>query len=341
MIKTILIKTSGKARTEAFALLTALALLSCGCSAKPAPPVNDTRLLLDTVCTVTLYDPPDMSIISEAMDLCEKYDAMFSISREGSDVWRINHAGGAPVPVDPQTAELIRLGLQYGDYSGGLFDITIGRVSTLWDFSGNPSVPSSSDLAAALATVDYRQVAVTGDIVQLHDPEAWIDLGGIAKGYIADHLAAFLKERGAKGAVIDLGGNIVVIGAKQDGSPWRVGIREPFDESGGIIGALTTTEASVVTSGIYQRQFSQDGVVYFHILDPGTGMPGRTDVVSATVLTDSSAAGDALSTILVLGGSSRAASLLENAPGYIGALLILDDGRLVSLGDADFAPREQ
>ena len=328
-----------KRHLKTLTALTALALLLSGCAAKPAPqPASETRLLLDTVCTITIYDPPDQALVSEAMDLCEKYNIMFSIAQEDGDVWRINHAGGAPVTVDPQTAELISLGLRYGDYSNGAFDITIGRVSTLWDFSGHPSVPSASDLATALSTVDYRQVDVTGNTVRLNNPEAWIDLGGIAKGYIADQLAAFLKERGVKAAVIDLGGNVLIVGAKPDGSQWHVGIKQPFSTGSEIVGALTIGEASIVTSGIYERQFERDGVLYHHILDPSTGEPAKTDVVSATIVTESSVIGDAMSTIVILNGSVRAEGLLKDVPGYMGAILMLDDGQMVQFGDINFQP---
>jgi len=310
----------------------------CGCAKKQplAQPVSETRLMLDTVCTVTVYDPPDQSIVTGALDLCEKYNETLSISWEGGDLWNINHAGGAPVTVDQQTADVIKEGLDYGDFSGGMFDITIGKVSTLWDFTGNPAVPSAPDLAAALETVDYRKVTVTGDTVRLSNPKTWLDLGGIAKGYIADQLAAYLKGRGVNAAIIDLGGNIYTVGAKPDGSPWRVGIKQPFEGGSEIIGALSTGEASIVTSGIYERQFVQDGVMYHHILDPATGMPVKSDLISATIVTSNSSIGDALSTIVILAGSANAKTLLDKAPGVIGAVLMRDDGQLIQYGNIDF-----
>ncbi|MDR0489820.1 MAG: FAD:protein FMN transferase [Oscillospiraceae bacterium] len=315
--------------------LIIIVCLLTGCTKTPQP-ISETRFLLDTVCTITVYRNKDAMALSGALDLCGEYEALFSRTLEGSDIWRINHAGGEPVTVAPQTADVVRLALELGNYSGGMFDITIGRLCALWDFNRNPAVPSEADLNAALKTVDYRQVIVADNTVQLMNPETWLDLGGVAKGYIADQAAAFLKERGVKGAVIDLGGNIVVVGEKPDGSAWRVGVRQPLEHSKEITGALTIGAASVVTSGVYERQFIEDGVMYHHILDPVNGKPAITDVVSATVVTENSAIGDVMSTILILAGSKKAPGLLEHVEGLYGAMLMLDSGELVQYGNIDF-----
>ncbi|MDR0490063.1 MAG: FAD:protein FMN transferase [Oscillospiraceae bacterium] len=321
-------------RKSLFFVVIMLAAVFGGCALKEyQKPVSETRLLLNTVCTITLYGAQDKLLLTEALDLCEEYEAMFSMTSEGSDIWRVNHAEGNPVAVSPQTAEVIAAGLRFGNLSDGMFDITVGRLSALWDFSGNPSVPSALALAAALETVDYRNVTLDGNTVRLAYPGAWVDLGGIAKGYIADRLAAFLKIRGAEGAVIDLGGNVYVVGEKPNGKPWRVGVRKPSGGSSGFVGTIETGEASVVTSGIYERQFESDGVMYHHILDPTDGMPVKSDVVSATVVTESSMLGDVLSTLIVLLGSESVPALLDSFPELHGAALVLDDGDLLQFGD--------
>lgn len=307
-----------------------------GCAKNEAPALSETRVLLDTFCTLTIYGSADDAMLEEAFELCARYEELLSISLEGSDVRRVNHAGGDAAQVDPGTAELLRAGLGFGEYSGGLFDVTVGRLSSLWDFSGDPRVPSGSELAAALATVGFDRVEVNGNTVRLADPGAWIDLGGIAKGYIADRLADFLAERGVVGAVIDLGGDVALVGAKPDGSQWAIGIREPFGGPGELLGVVGTGEAAIVTSGVYERMFIEGGERYHHILDPATGMPVSTDIVSATVLAESAVAGDALSTIAVLAGSGSAPGLLAGAPEFIGALLVLDSGEIVQLGEIEF-----
>jgi len=299
-------------------------------------PISDSRFILDTVCTISILGTQDRTLLNEAFNLCTEYEKMLSITVEGSDVWRINHAGGTPVTVAPETIELLRLGIYYAELSGGIFDITVGRLSTLWDYSGKSGVPSGADLAFALDTVDFRGIHIEGNTVQLENPETWIDLGGIAKGYIADRISDFLREHGVPGAVIDLGGDIAIVGAKPDGSPWRIGVRQPFGEISDLLGAVSLGESSIVSSGIYERKFEENGIIYHHILDTNTGMPARSDIISATVVADSTVVGDIVSTIVIIAGSGAAAKLLDQTPGFIGALLVLDNGELLQYGDLDF-----
>ena len=323
-------------------LLLSMCLTLIGCNhGSKAEPLSESRLLLDTVCTITVYDPAEQGLISDALDLCAQYEAMFSRTVEGGSIWRINHSEGLPVSVEEQTAKLIQAGLDYGDLSGGCFDITVGRLCALWDFSGSPAVPPPPELAAARDTVDYSQVFIEGSTVRLGDPQAWLDLGGIAKGYIADQIADFLKGCGVKSAIIDLGGNIVTVGKKPGGELWRIGVNQPFAYRSEIIGSLGVGEASIVTSGIYERQFVENGVLYHHILDPSSGMPVESDVVSVTIVSESSTAGDALSTIVILLGSEKAADLLDQAPGLMGAVLMLKSGELLQYGDIDFSANRQ
>ena len=325
-------------RVITFIMLIAAVLVFPGCAVeRSAVPVSGTEFLLDTVCTITIYELQDPDLILRAFELCEELEALFSISIEGSDVWRINHAGSEIVRVSPETAEVIREGVLYGGFSEGLFDITIGRLSRLWDFSGIMAVPDEEDLSAAQKTVDYTQIMVDGDMVRLANADAWIDLGGIAKGYIADRLAVFLADNGAASGIVDLGGNIVTFGERPDGRLWRIGVKHPFGAGGDLFGVIEVGKASVVTSGVYERSFEIDGVLYHHILDPFSGFPARSDVVSATVVSDSSMLGDVLSTVLLLAGSERAEGLLERIAGVAGALLILEDGGHMIFGDIEFS----
>ena len=347
------------------------AALLCGCADpfisgqnQPGEQVSETRLLLDTFCTIIIYGDADPGLLDEAFKLCTEYEALLSITAEGSDVWRINHAGGEPVTVDPRTIELIKEGLEFGEISDGMFDITIGRLSRLWDFSqtgenilsSEPVIPEDAELEAARLTVDYKQVSIDGNTVQLADPDAWIDLGAIAKGYIADKIAGFLIERGVTTALIGLGGDIVTLGSKQDGTPWRIGVREPFGEMDDYLGVIEIpgglpgekpAEASeespvkipavsIIGSGVYERQFEKDGILYHHILDPNTGMPVKSDVISATVLTENAVTGEGLSTTMILLGSHKIQELLYKFPGFIGAVLVLDSGEVLELGDVRF-----
>ena len=189
------------------------------------------------------------------------------------------------------------------------------------------------ELNRALQTVDFRQVNIVGDTVQLLSPDAWIDLGAIAKGYIADKVAELLLGRGVDGALIDLGGDVVAVGSRPDGSPWRVGVSEPVVGSSEFIGVLEVNGVSIVSSGTYERLLVVDGVQYHHILDPFTGMPVCSDVVSATVVAESAVVGEGLSTIAVLLGSELVVEMFERSSGFIGAVLVLENGEVLEFGD--------
>jgi len=330
---------------EVYRILSFLVIVSMlgGCAGKQSSEqISETRLLLDTYCTITVHGPAEPGLFDEAFSLVEKYEALFSITIEGSDVWRINNAKGKTVPVDPETVELVKSGLEFGELSGGMFDITIGRLSRLWDFGDKPdqpSVPGEAELTEARLTIDYRQVNVNTaeSTVQLVDPDAWIDLGAIAKGYIGDKIAGFLIESGVTGALIDLGGDVVAVGSRQDGTPWRIGLREPSsgNNGSGLLGVVEIAGASVIGSGTYERQFEINGVSYHHILDPKTAMPVISDVISATVVTKNALTGEGLSTIAILLGSEKAQEIFCQVTDFIGAVLVLDSGEILRFGSIE------
>jgi len=293
---------------------------------------------MDTYCTITIHGDIEPVLLDEAFELCAELEALFSITIEGSDVWRINNAGGEPVSVDPRTVEVIRAGIEFGVLSDGMLDISIGRLSRSWDFGGaKESVPlSPATLDSLLQTVDFTKVKIGNNTVQLENPDAWIDLGAIAKGYIADKIAELLIAKGVSGALIDLGGDVKTVGNRQNGDPWRIALRKPFGNMEEWIGITEVSCAAVVSSGIYERYFEVDGVMYHHILDPFTGMPAKTDVVSATIIAQDALIGEGLSTIAVLAGSDKARWFFEQSNGFIGAVLVLDTGELLEFGDIQF-----
>jgi len=298
--------------------------------------VSETRLLLSTYCTVTIHGSDDYELLKQAFELIEELEALLSITIEGSDIYRINHAGGEAVSVDSRTLEVINAGITFGEISGGLFDITIGRLSRLWDFGNRQHVPDESEIASAKETVDYRQIIVGSHSVQLEHPKAKIDLGAIAKGYIANEVAEFLISQGITSALIDLGGDITTVGSRYNNTPWRIAIRNPFDNIGNWIGIIEITNASIAASGTYERRFEDNSVLYHHILDPSTGMPGRSDVVSATVVAESAMIAEGLSTIAILAGSGSVQEVFESTSGFIGAVLVLDSEEVQIFGDIVF-----
>jgi len=312
-------------------------ILLAGCAEDSVvPSASDARFMLDTFCTITVYAPNAEELLAGAFSLIEQYENKFSISIETSDIWRINNAGGQSVTVAPQTAELIQIAIEYGRISGGGFDITIGRLSRLWDFSGTRSVPSESEITNARETVDFTQIIVTDNTVTLLHPDAWIDLGAIAKGYIARSLVSYFAENNTIGAVIDLGGDVTLVGEKPGASHWRLGVRQPTGEESAVMGIIETAQAAVFTSGIYERMFIYDGKIYHHILDPQTGRPINQDIISITLLSACPVVADVMTSIIMLAGVEEAHAIIANTPELSGALLVKESGEIILIGDIAF-----
>lgn len=311
------------------ALLSASILLLSGCSGLPRERSQTyTDTLFDTVISVQIFDSVDEDVLKGCEKLCKKYDSMFSNKIEDSEISRINSAGGNPVEVSKETIKLIKKGIYYSEMSDGAFDITIAPVSSLWDFKAEtPSVPSPEAIAEAVSHVNYENIIIRDNTVKLADPQAGIDLGAIAKGYIADRIKDYLEEEGVRHAMINLGGNVLAMGSKLDGSDYNIGIQKPFDETGEPITSVKISYKSVVTSGIYQRYFKADGKIYHHILDPNTGYPCENNLYSVTILTDSSLTADALSTTCFLLGYDRGMKLI-NQLDNVDAVFITNDNQI-------------
>ncbi len=318
--------------------LSVCTLLS-GCSTGKQA-YSKTDFCFDTAVTLTIYDSTSASdeanaLLDEAIALCHNYDDMFSRTKEGSDIYRINHAGGEWTTVSDETISLIQSALEYCEMTRGEIDITIAPVKDLWDFSGDENIkmPATADIVSALEHVDYSFVEINGNKVRLATPQAGIDLGFIAKGYIADHLRSFLLEHGVKSALINLGGNIAVIGKKPDGSAFQIGVQEPFASAGTYCATVAASQSkpgtsSVVTSGIYERCFTYNNKLYHHILDCETGKPAQTDLAGVTIITDSSLHADALSTTCLLLGLDKAVSYIEGLED-VDAVFVTLDGEIV------------
>ena len=300
-----------------------------GCSSpRDSESLSMTGMYFDTVVTVEVWGA-DREVLDHCEELCGYYEQLFSRTIEDSEVSKINNSCGQPVTVSDETAELIRLGLEYGDISNGYFDITIASASELWDFTDNEdkTLPDPEELAEAVTHIDYRNVKVDGNTVTLSDPDTKIDLGGIAKGYIADQLKEYLKEEGVEHALINLGGNMLAVGSKYDGSPFRIGLQKPFESDGTPIAVLEIDDQSVVTSGNYERYFEKDGTIYHHILDPGTGYPIQNDLYQVSIISDNSVDGDALSTTCYALGLEKGMELIQSLDG-VEAVFVTSDYEL-------------
>lgn len=308
------------------AVLVSVCLLLSGCAGfnkKQNPSYTDT--LFDTVIKVQILGSADEEVLKGVETLCKDYDKNFSMTNKEGELYKINHSQGAPIEVSDDMITLIEKGIYYSKFSNGAFDITIGSVSSLWDFKEKKSVPSAKTIREALTHVNYKNIVIQNNTVRLTDPKTQIDLGAIAKGYIADRIKDYLIDNGVKHATINLGGNVQTIGDKPDGSSYNIGIQKPFDETGKPITAVKIKDQSIVTTGIYQRYFEQDGTLYHHVLDPKTGMPCNTDLYSVSIITDSSLTADAMSTICCLMGYQKSMDIISQLEN-VDAVFVTDDG---------------
>lgn len=309
-------------------VICAIPFLLSGCNFKAQEPISKTGFYFDTVISITIYDSNDQTLLEQCFTHCEELENLLSRTIPTSDISRINSAAGAPVTVSDTTIELLKQGIYYGKLTDGAFDITVAPLSDVWNFKENTGIlPTEHAITEALSHVSYKTIQIDGNTVTLADPEAAIDLGGVAKGYIADVLKEFLKSKGVKSALIDLGGNIVTLGTKPDGTAFQIGIKKPFDTKE-VITSVSASDLSVVTSGSYERYFEVENVKYHHILDTKSGYPSSTGLLSVTILSKKSIEGDALSTSCFALGLEKGRSLIDSLEG-IDAIFITEDYKVI------------
>lgn len=312
-----------------FLLFLSPLLTGCG------KPMTKSGFYFNTVITVSTYDAVSEQTMEECFSLARQYEEYFSNTIPESDISKINASGGTPVTVHDETIELLETAIAYGDMSGGKFDITIGKLSDLWDISTKTlleetdatMIPSNADIQSALATIDYHNIQIDGNEVTLLNPAAKLDLGGIAKGYIADRMKAFLNEHGVTSGYINLGGNVLVLGPQSGGKNYTIGIQKPFSLDNEAIASVEVSDETVVTSGIYERYFQVDGVLYHHLLDTSTGYPYDNNLLSVTIITKNSVDGDALSTTCFSLGLDDGMALVESLEGTE-AIFITSDSKI-------------
>lgn len=269
-----------------------------------------TEFYMDTVVrmTVTGENP------SEWIALCKQtfafYDKLWGKMSENGDIYRINHSDGQWVTVSEETIALLKEAADYHELSDGKFSIGIGALSSLWDYKKH-TVPDMEAIAKAKHTVRDDCICIQGNRVKLAKKNMQLDLGAIAKGKITDTVVRKLRENGCRSALLDVGGNVYALGEKKKKTPWRIGVRDPLQESGSYFAILNMKDMAVVSSGDYERVFSENGKSYHHILDPSTGYPAQTDLCQATILHSKATDADALSTIIFMMGMQKGKEFLE------------------------------
>lgn len=305
------------------------AFFLAGCQKIPsmkssAEPIERTDFLLNTFVNIKIYDSDDTTILDDAMAICKDYESRFSRTVETSEIYKLNHR--APdeqtFTLSDETADLLQAALHFCEISDGAFDITVEPVSSLWDFTTDEAViPDERSIARAVEKIGYENIRLEGNTLTFLSPETTIDLGAIAKGYIADRIKDHLEESGVDSAIINLGGNILCIGTKPDGSPFKIGLKKPFAEGSETFATTAIDDMSVVTSGVYERHFEIDGKNYHHILDPKNGYPYDNGLISVTILSEKSVDGDGLSTTCFSLGLEKGIELLNSIDGVYGCFI--------------------
>lgn len=305
------------------ALLSAAFLLT-GCSGAPAQePETATFFAMDTAMDFTVYG--DAALLDEAETLIGSLDEQVSVTDEHSDIYAIDHTGSGSL--SGNAAELMEQALELCRRTGGALDISVYPIVRAWGFTtGGYQVPDEETIQSLLPLVDYTQIqydAATGVVALPEGME--IDLGSVAKGYAGQLAAQMLREHGVQSALLNLGGNVQTVGAKPDGSPWQIGIKDPQGEDAMMV--LSVEDQAVVTSGGYERYFEQDGQTYWHIMDPSTGHPADSGLISVTIVGDEGVVCDGLSTALFVMGLEKAADLWAQS-GDFGAVFVTASGEV-------------
>ena len=301
--------------------------------------ITKFNFYFDTIIQITLYDKKHETYINDCFQLASHYEKLFSATISDSDISRINANAGNFVEVNEETIYLIQKALEFGKLSNGTFTVSIGALSKLWNISeliktmdnnrvaDNSYIPSEETIQERLSHIGDSLIEINGNQVRLTDTKASIDLGAIAKGYIADQMKAYLVEQGVTSGIINLGGNVLTLSENRNGSLFQIGIQKPFSNTVKEIAIIKVADKSVVSSGNYERYFKVEDKIYHHILNPKTGYPVENELSQVTIISDSSLDGDALSTTCFALGLKDGMKLIESLDG-IEAIFITNDYEL-------------
>lgn len=321
----------------------ALILSGCGGSSKDTSGTSDTAsqksaikqqsyFIFDTIVTVKIYDErADQKQFKDIENLLKEIDSRLNRTKDTSELAKIHAASGKQaVAVTPESYDLIVKSLDYAKRTEGRFDPTVGPIVDLWNIGHeNAKVPNPDKLAQTLKLVDYKDVTLNPDKheIKLNREGMELDMGSVGKGYAADVIADYLRTNGFQSAIIDLGGNIFAVGSKPGGSDWTIGVQDPDESRGNQIGKMRVTDKTIVTSGVYERYFVENGKHYHHILDPANGYPVDNGLSSVTIVTNNSTDADALSTSLFALGVEKGLKFVEADPN-IEAIFITTDHKV-------------
>lgn len=316
--------------------LLVAALMLAGCSAQTSAEESSQSCevyAMDTVMTLEAYGQNADAALDEAVAEIERLDALWSIASSDGEIARLN--AEKQITASADTLALLTRAKEISAATDGLFSTTIAPLMEAWGFTnGDYRIPDEAELSALLAHVDDEEIAISDSTVTI-PADAKVDLGGIAKGFTSARVMEIFHENGIKNGILSLGGNVQALGTKPDGSLWRVGLQDPADERA-LFATLELADKAVITSGAYERNFEQDGVVYHHIIDPRTGYPAENGLSSVTIVSDDGTLADGLSTALFIMGKESAVEFWRSHRNDFDMVLLADDGAVtVSAGIAD------
>ena len=314
-------------------VLAFLFIISCHNSDKQAP-IEETRFLMDTLVRVAVYDRSlPKSAVHEAIDrafgIMGRIEAKTSSHIDSSDVVLINRkAGRESFDASPETIKIINQSGVASELTFGAFDITVGAVKSLWEFNTDqPRIPSESEIRRHLDLVDYRKIQINEENVLLPETGIRLDLGGVAKGYIIDRGVDVLKQAGIRAGIVDAGGDLRIFGDHPYREAWKIAVRHPRSTEGEFFGVIQIGEASIATSGDYERYFIREGIRYHHILNPKTGYPAD-ECISVTITAQSAMMADAFATAVFVLGPEEGMALVERIDGVEGMIVFKKAGGL-------------
>ncbi len=291
----------------------------CGCSdSKNDIMTSKDGFMLDTLVSIKLYGEDNYKVLEDSFDKISEFDDILNLHREGSDLYNIKfREPNSKVVVSEVTLDILTESIYYFDITNGMFDITLGPLIELWSESKElVEVPTQSDVLQKLNLSGIDEIVLDEKKLSVAlGNNMFLDLGGIAKGYIADEIKSYLLVQGIESAIIDLGGNINIIGSKPDNSDYGIGIRNPFGNASEYLGVLNISDTSIVTSGDYERYYEVDGEKYHHIIDPTTGFPVENELKSVAIVSENSMQADVFSTAVFLMGLTEGYNFIENIDG--------------------------
>lgn len=291
-------------------IITLMALTGC----KKEERVTKQSFFFDTVVNITVNEK-DASKVTEAFSLCSDLENTFSRTKEGSELWNLNCGQADSLSEDMKS--VLEFSLHMSELSGGSFDITVGSLVDLWDIKNRTAPPTDNEINSAKEHTGYTKVTLS----PFSQGDTTLDTGAVAKGYAADRIIELLKEKGVESAIVDLGGNVALIGE------FSVGIRSPFNPDE-LYAKIILKDKSAVTSGAYQRYFEHEGTRYHHLIDPRSGYCAESGIASVTVVSPSSMQADALSTAIFVSGK-EGISLCENFDDT-DAFIIMENGEVIT-----------